>query len=147
LIGFILTGHGSFAPGLMGALEMVAADQKWFEVVPFLEKDPLESFERKITECVQRMERECQGVIIFTDLMGGTPFNTAMVAAGMKKKIEVIAGTNLPMLIEGCMVREQFSEAGELADLLIETGRSAILCVHLELEGEDVAETTEKEGI
>lgn len=147
MIGYILTGHGSFAPGLMGAVEMVAAGQECFEVVPFLDKEPLESFERKITECAQRMERECQGVIIFTDLMGGTPFHTAMIAAGTRKKTEVIAGTNLAMLIEGIIVRSQFTDAGELADFLVEAGRDAVLCAHLEIEGNAAAETTEKEGI
>lgn len=147
LIGFILTGHGSFAPGLMSALEMIAADQKWFEVVPFLEKDPLESLGEKITEGVKRLEHECQGVIIFTDLMGGTPFNTAMLAAGKGEKTEVIAGTNLSMLIEGSMIRGQFNDARELADLLVETGRSAVLRGHLELEDDAVAEITEEEGI
>jgi len=147
LIGYILTGHGSFAPGLMGALEMIAGGQESFEVVPFFEKDSLESYERKIAEYVERMESECQGVIVFTDLMGGTPFRTAMIAAETGKKTEVIAGTNLPMLIEGCMVREQFSDAGELADMLVETGRSAVLSVHLELEADDAGETTEEEGI
>ena len=147
MIGYILTGHGSFASGLMGALEMIAGDQESFEVVPFLEKDSLESYERKIAECVERMESECQGVIVFTDLMGGTPFRTTMIAAETRKKTEVIAGTNLPMLIEGCMVREEFSDAAELVDMLVETGRSAVLSVHLELEADDAGETTEEEGI
>lgn len=148
MIGCILTGHGSFAPGLMGALEMIAATQEWFEVVPFLETDSLVSYEGKISECVERMERECHGVLIFTDLMGGTPFRTAMLAAGTRRKTEVLAGTNLPMLIEGSMVREYFSDAKELADLLVETGRNAVLCVQLELDDDDdLSKTTEEEGI
>lgn len=126
---------------------MIAGSQESFEVVPFFEQDSLESFERKVAECVERMESKCQGVIVFTDLMGGTPFRTAMIAAGTRGKTEVIAGTNLPMLIEGSMVREHFGEAEELARLLVESGKDAISHVHLEPLADDSAETTEEEGI
>ena len=147
MIGYILTGHGSFAPGLMGALEMIAGGQESFDVIPFFEEDSLKSYEEKVAKSVEHMESEYPGVIVFTDLMGGTPFRTAMLAAGTRGKTEVIAGTNLPMLIEGCMVREDFSDAGELADMLVESGRSSVLHERLELKDDDAVESTEKEGI
>lgn len=147
MIGCILSGHGSFAPGLMGALEMIAGSQEKFEVVPFLEEDTLELYERKMAGYVERMESENQGVIVFADLMGGTPFRTAMLAAGTRKKTEVIVGTNLPMLIECCMVRESFSDVGELADLLVESARSAVIRAHMEEKADDAGDITGEEGI
>lgn len=147
MIGCILTGHGSFAPGLMGALEMVAGEQEQFEVVPFLEGESLEAFESKMTECADWLTKDGQGVVIFTDAIGGTPFRIAMLAAEERGKAAVIAGTNLPMLIEGVLVRTQYTEADELADFLLEGARNSIIHAHLELKDEDGADTAGEEGI
>lgn len=147
MIGCILTGHGSFAPGLMGALEMVAGEQEKFEVVPFLDGDSLSAFEEKLSECADRLSQDGQGVVIFTDLLGGTPFRTAMLAAQIREKVAVVAGTNLPMLLEGSLIREQFTEASGLADSLLEGAKDSIIHAHLELKEDDDTNAAQEEGI
>lgn len=147
MIGCILSGHGNFAPGLMGALEMIAGSQDKFEVVPFLEEDPLDLFESKMSESVERMESENPGVIIFTDLMGGTPFRAAMLAAGGRGRSEVIVGTNLPILLECCMTRTEFQNAKELANALVEIARETVALAHMKIKADDAGGQPEENGI
>jgi len=143
----MLTGHGSFAPGLMGALEMIAGEQEKFEVIPFLEGDSLAAFEEKMAECAKRLSQDGQGVVIFSDLLGGTPFRTAMLAAQAQEMVAVIAGTNLPMLLEGSLIREQFTKASDLADSLLEGAKESIIHARLELKENDGADSNQEEGI
>ena len=51
------------------------------------------------------MREECEGVLVFCDLLGGTPFNQSMLISQDVDNVEVVAGTNLPMLIELVMTR------------------------------------------
>ena len=80
MVGFILTGHGQFAPGLASAIAMVAGDQPAFTVVPF-EGDQAASYGEDLRAAITAMREECDGVLVFTDLLGGTPFNQSMMIA------------------------------------------------------------------
>lgn len=100
MIGCILTGHGSFATGLGGALEMIAGQQENFETVCFLEEKSLETFSEDMRDAMLSLRQKCSGVIVFSDLLGGTPFRTAMIEAQAFEDVEVIAGVNLPILLE-----------------------------------------------
>ena len=70
MVGFILTGHGQFAPGLASAIAMVAGDQPAFTVVPF-EGDQAASYGEDLRAAITAMREECDGVLVFTDLLGG----------------------------------------------------------------------------
>lgn len=146
MIGCIVTGHGNFAPGLSAAVEMIAGKQEQFEVVPFLEEEPLETFEAKLQEALLKLLNETTGVIIFSDLLGGTPFRTAMIAAAPYTNVEVITGTNLPMLIEIGLLRTFEDDIQGLADKAVEVGQQGIQNPRLNMEpAEEIEE--EMEGI
>lgn len=145
MIGFILTGHGSFAPGLMGAVEMIAGPQEHFEVVDFREEETLEVFEEKMNQAIEKVAGATDGVVIFSDLLGGTPFRTAMLASNDKENIEVIAGTNLPILIEGSGLRFAYTNAAEFVNAVLEIGREGLVHAQLNISSHD--EDTEEEGI
>ena len=104
MVGFILTGHGQFAPGLASAIAMVAGDQPAFTVVPF-EGDQAASYGEDLRAAITAMREECDGVLVFTDLLGGTPFNQAMMIAQDVDNVEILTGTNLPMVIELLFLR------------------------------------------
>ena len=84
-------------------------------------------------------------VIIFTDLLGGTPFKTSVSCAYNNEGVEIISGANLPMLIEGSMLRLGMSNARELVDTLLSTGQEGIKCLNLTAELN--VEINDEEGI
>lgn len=146
MIGFILTGHGSFAPGLMGAVEMIAGPQENFEVVDFREEETLEAFEEKMNLAIAKVSAATDGVVIFSDLLGGTPFRTAMLSSNDKENIEVIAGTNLPILIEGSGLRFAYTNASEFVNAVLEIGREGLVHAQLNVSNSH-DEDDEEEGI
>lgn len=145
MIGCILTGHGSFAPGMMGAVEMIAGPQEYFEVVPFQEEEALEVFEERIAQAVEKLSA-VDGIVIFTDLLGGTPFRTAMLAAADKEQVEVLAGTNLPLLIEGSGLRHGYDSVAAFIQTILPIGKDGLVHATLELTDTSSAED-EEEGI
>ena len=122
MVGFILTGHGQFAPGLASAIAMVAGDQPAFTVVPF-EGDQAASYGEDLRAAITAMREECDGVLVFTDLLGGTP----MMIAQDVDNVEVLTGANLPMVIELLFLRGNatLAELGEQAVTVGQTGITA----------------------
>lgn len=122
MIGFLLTGHGEFAPGLASALELVAGKQEAFKVVPFDVEKAAEYPELLHTE-IEQLREETDAVLVFVDLLGGTPFNQAMINTQSISDVNVVTGTNLPMLIETLFTRN--SDASATLDTLTECALAA----------------------
>src|SRR6187551_1582165 len=97
MIGLVLVTHGKLAKEFRVAMEHVVGPQEAIETVCIGPDDDMEARRADIAEAVARVD-DGSGVILLTDLFGGTPSNLAisLLQAG---KIEVIAGINLPMLI------------------------------------------------
>ncbi len=144
MIGFILTGHGQFSNGLASAIDMVAGEQPAFQIVPF-EGDRAAEYGEDLRAAIQKMHDECDGVLVFVDLLGGTPFNQAMMISQDIDKVEVVTGTNLPMLLELVLTRDGV-ELADLASRAVEIGQDGI--VHKNLEPVGAAEDfDDEEGI
>lgn len=125
MVGCILTGHGTFAEGLGGALEMVGGPQEFFKAVSFHE-DEAATFGDKLAGAISEMASACDGVVVFCDLMGGTPFNQAMMAAAAIPGVEVVTGTNLPMLLETLSTRMPDSTVDELVECALGAGKMGV---------------------
>ena len=84
------------------------------------------------------MREECEGVLVFCDLLGGTPFNQSMLISQDVDNVEVVAGTNLPMLIELVMTRS-FANATleEMAEQAVTVGQAGVCHKKLEPAGDD----------
>ena len=104
MIGMILVTHGNLAEEFVHAMEHVVGDQSDVEIVCIGPNDDMERRRSEIAEAITKVDSG-SGVIILTDLFGGTPSNLAisLMEAG---KVEVIAGINLPMLIRLAKARE-----------------------------------------
>ncbi len=98
MIGLVLVSHGRLAQELLAAMEHVVGPQERVRVVSIGPDDDMEQRRREILEAVESVD-EGDGVIVLTDMFGGTPSNLAISLLG-RPKLEVIAGTNLPMLIK-----------------------------------------------
>ena len=136
MIGFILTGHGHFSTGLKSALDMIAGPQPAFEIVPF-EEEGAGQYGEKLREAVKDMREKTDGVLIFCDLMGGTPFNQSMLISQDVDNVEVVAGVNLPMLIELIVMRGAYATAEDTAEAAVTVGQAGVTHKKLEPMGDD----------
>jgi PTS system mannose-specific IIA component len=99
----VLVTHGRLADELVAALEHVVGPQPNVSTVCIGPEDDMEQRRRDILESVGRVD-DGAGVVVLTDMFGGTPSNLA-ISIMDKAKVEVIAGVNLPMLIKLASVR------------------------------------------
>ncbi|SOD99021.1 PTS sugar transporter subunit IIA [Caenispirillum bisanense] len=103
MIGMVLVTHGRLADEMVAALEHVVGPQEQIATVCIGPEDDMEQRRSDILECVSRTDTGA-GVVVLTDMFGGTPSNLA-ISIMDKAKVEVIAGVNLPMLIKLASVR------------------------------------------
>jgi len=103
MIGMVLVTHGRLAVELVAALEHVVGAQPHVASVCIGPEDDMEQRRMDILESVAKVD-DGQGVVVLTDMFGGTPSNLA-ISIMDKARIEVIAGVNLPMLIKLASVR------------------------------------------
>ncbi len=106
MIGMVLVTHGRLAAELVNALEHVVGPQKKVAAVCIGPEDDMEQRRREILDQVAQVD-DGQGVVVLTDMFGGTPSNLA-ISIMDKAKVEVIAGVNLPMLIKLASVRQTY---------------------------------------
>jgi len=97
MIGLVLVTHGRLAAEFIVAMEHVVGRQEQIESICIGPEDDMESRRNDIAAAIGRVDQG-KGVIILTDLFGGTPSNLA-ISLMKSENIEVIAGVNLPMLI------------------------------------------------
>ena len=97
MIGLVLVTHGQLATEFVIAMEHVVGAQKAIAAIGIGARDDMEERRQEIADCIAKVDSG-EGVIILTDLFGGTPSNLA-ISLMEKGKVEVIAGVNLPMLI------------------------------------------------
>src|SRR5699024_511262 len=148
LIGFIITGHDDFSTGLKTSLEMIAGEQDKLEIVPFKENMSLETFGDQLKEAVQSLNKDNEGVIVFSDLLGGTPFRISMLTASEFENVEVLTGTNLPMLLEASSLRFSDSNIESLVNDIIQIGVEGIKNPKMDLSNEsETSEDSTEEGI
>ena len=125
MIGLLVTGHANFGTGITSSVNLIAGEQEAYKAVDFLPTYSTEDLTREITKALDEL-KDCEGVIIFTDLMGGTPFNVSAQIGHGKENIRIVAGTNLPMLVEIVMSRKFMDNLDELVDFVLETGKEQV---------------------
>ena len=132
MIGVVVVSHGRLADEFVAAAEHVLGPQDQMRAVAIGPFDDMEERRADIIDAVRTVDRG-QGVIVLTDMFGGTPSNLAISVIN-QVKIEVIAGVNLPMLIKLAEVRDKLS----LADAALaaqDAGRRYIRVASVELAG------------
>lgn len=123
MIGVVVVSHGKLARELVAAAEHVVGSQEYFRAISIEADDDMEARREQIIETAKACDQG-RGVIILTDMFGGTPSNLA-ISVMAKGNIEVIAGVNLPMLIKLAEVRTGLG-LGEAAQAASDAGRKYI---------------------
>jgi mannose PTS system EIIA component len=103
MIGIVVVSHGKLARELVRATEHVVGEQEYFRSISIEAEDDIDARREQIRETVAACNTG-KGVIIVTDMFGGTPSNLA-ISVMPDARIDVIAGVNLPMLIKLVEVR------------------------------------------
>jgi PTS system mannose-specific IIA component len=132
MIGVVVVSHGQLAKEFVSAAEHVLGPQSQMQSVSIGPDDDMEARRRDILDAVKAVD-DGAGVIILTDMFGGTPSNLAISIIN-ETKVEVIAGVNLPMLIKLAVERGRTSLA-QAAVLAQEAGRHYIRVASAELAG------------
>ena len=123
MIGLVLVTHGGLAVELISAMEHVVGPQENTAAVCIGPDDDMEQRRADIQKAVSRVETG-EGVIILTDMFGGTPSNLA-ISIMEEKSIEVIAGVNLPILVKLASIRSTLDLQSAIAKAQ-EAGRKYI---------------------
>lgn len=121
MVKFIITGHGKFSNGVFDAINFIMGIQKDVYKVEFNNID-LDIYSNKLEEIVKESE---QGTVIFTDLIGGTPFRISCLICTKYNNAYVVTGTNVPMLIEAIIKRDNLP-LKKLIDQIIDIGKNGI---------------------
>ena len=123
MIGLVLVTHGGLAREFLAAVEHVVGQQRNVAVVCIGPEDDMEERRQQIIDGVARVN-EGDGVVVLTDMFGGTPSNLAISVLD-QGHVEVIAGMNLPMLIKLASVRAEL-QIDQAIDQAKDAGRKYI---------------------
>ena len=134
MIGMVLVTHGRLAAEFVAAMEHVVGSQENVGVICIGPDDDMEQRRDQILEAVETVDNG-NGVVLLTDMFGGTPSNLA-ISIMDQAKIEVVAGVNLPMLIKIASLRENSSLA-DLVEAAQESGRKYINVASRVLAGDE----------
>ncbi len=123
MIGIVIVSHEKISKELFVALEHIVGKQEKIEAISIFPGDNVEKRRKEILSAIKKVDSG-NGVVILTDMFGGTPSNLA-ISVMVDEKIEVIAGVNLPMLIKMTSLRKDHS-LKELVKKSQESGRKYI---------------------
>lgn len=136
MIGVVVITHGHLAIELVNAAEMIVGDLPQFAAVSIGWHDEVNDAREDIAKAIDRVRGE-EGVLLLTDMFGGTPSNLGMTFLETDR-VEVITGVNLPMLIKLAGLRRS-SNLLAVAKEMREHGRAAIWVASDLLRGEKTA--------
>lgn len=134
MIGIVIITHGGLAVEFRAALEHVVGPQTQIETLSIGPEDDMESRRRELLDAIRRADTG-EGVVVLTDMFGGTPSNLA-ISVMEDTGAEVLAGVNLPMLIRLASVRRD-KKIAEAVNLAKEAGRKYISVASQVLSGEN----------
>lgn len=125
MVGIILATHGEFAEGILQSGTMIFGEQENVKAITLHPSDSPESLKERMQEAIATFDNQDE-VLFLIDLWGGTPFNQANNLCGEHSNWAIVAGLNLPMLIEAYSSRFSMETAKEIAAAIIEPAREGV---------------------
>ena len=130
-LGVVVVTHGQLAAELVNSAEMICGDLPQFAAVSIGWHDDVDLAREEIGRAIQRVRDKVStpeapgGVLVLTDMFGGTPSNISLSFLE-KDKVEIVTGVNLPMIVKFAMVKQEAKDVGTLAHVISEKGSKAI---------------------
>jgi PTS system mannose-specific IIA component len=125
LIGALIVTHGKLAHELLSAAQRIEANVVGIEAVPLEWNDTVDEAREKIRLALERLGGPERGVIIFTDMFGGTPSNISLSFLE-QGRVEIVTGVNLPMIVKFATMQSEATDVSTLAHVISEKGSKAI---------------------
>ncbi len=126
MVGVLILTHGDLARELLASARAIAGELDNFEALPLSWGDDIDRAHELVDAALERLDRG-NGVLIMTDIFGGTPSNVAM-AFRDPGQVEVISGVNLPMIVRlGCLELDSMP-LDEMATWIRDKGKTSIFC-------------------
>ena len=140
MVGIIIASHGEFAAGIKQSGSMIFGEQEKVESVVFMPSEGPDDLQRKLQEAIEKIDSE--EILFLVDLWGGSPFNQAnKLFEEAPEHRAIVAGLNLPMLIEAYASRFSINTAHEIAQAIAPTAIEGVKVRPEELQKkEEVAE-------
>ncbi|WP_251552138.1 mannose/fructose/sorbose PTS transporter subunit IIA [Neobacillus muris] len=136
MVGIIIASHGEFANGILQSGEMIFGKQENVKAVTLMPSEGPENVKAKMQEAIASFDNQDE-VLFLVDLWGGTPFNQAnSLFEEHKDKWAIVAGMNLPMLIEAFASRFSMNTAREIAANILGSAKDGVKVKPEELEPE-----------
>ena len=143
MVGIILASHGDFAKGILQSSEMIFGKQENVKAVTLMPSEGPDDFKAKMKDAIASFDNQDE-VLLLVDLWGGTPFNQAnALFEEHKDKWAIVAGMNLPMLIEAYGARFSMESAHEIAAYILKSAKEGVKVKPESLEPEDAGKTSE----
>lgn len=145
MVGIILASHGEFAEGILQSGAMIFGEQENVKAVTLMPSEGPDDVKAKMQEAIASFDNQDE-VLFLVDLWGGTPFNQAnSLLEDHKDKWAIVAGMNLPMVIEAYASRFSMESAQEIATHILETAKDGVKVKPEELQPAEApkAATTE----
>ena len=133
MVGVVLATHGGLGEALIGAMEMILGAQPRVGALSLQLADRLEDATARLQAALAAAD-EGDGVLVLTDMLGGTPSNICLSLLGGPRPVEVVSGASLPMLLKAAQARRE-SDLRETAAQVKKVGRAAIIVASEVLAG------------
>ena len=124
MIGGVIVTHGQLATELVSAAEMIVGEIHHITAVSIGWHDDVDVARQEIERAIQRVDAG-SGVLVLTDMFGGTPTNIAASFLG-QMPVEIVTGVNLPMIVKFASMAQDAQDLATLAHVISEKGSKAI---------------------
>lgn len=142
MVGIILASHGEFAKGILQSGTMIFGEQENVKAVTLMPSEAPDDVKAKMKDAIASFDNQDE-VLFLVDLWGGTPFNQASsLFEEHKDKWAIVAGMNLPMVIEAYGSRLSMESAQEIAANILKTAREGVKVKPEELEPADTGKAS-----
>ncbi|QUF85705.1 PTS sugar transporter subunit IIB (plasmid) [Clostridium butyricum] len=142
MVGIILASHGEFAKGILQSGSMIFGEQQNVKAVTLMPSEGPDDLKAKLKDAIASFDNQDE-VLFLVDLWGGTPFNQAnALFEEHKDKWAIVAGLNLPMLIEAYGARLSMESAHEIAGYILNSAKEGVKVKPEELEPVDTGKTS-----
>ncbi|WP_248624143.1 mannose/fructose/sorbose PTS transporter subunit IIA [Enterococcus cecorum] len=146
MVGIILASHGEFANGILQSGSMIFGEQQNVAAVTLMPSEGPDDVKVKMEAAIATFENQDE-VLFLVDLWGGTPFNQANnLLEAHKDKWAIVAGMNLPMVIEAYASRFSMNTAHEIAAHIIATAKDGVKVKPEELEPAEEKAAVQQQG-
>jgi PTS system mannose-specific IIA component len=137
-VGLLLVSHGPLAQALKDTVHVLEPEEETeLEALSIAWDEPPDHATRQLEKAIATADRG-DGVVLLTDMFGGTPSNLA-IAFLAPGRVEIVSGMNLPMVVKARALARDGKGAREIAQTLVARGRRAIVAAADLLEGERAA--------